>query len=80
MSERKDKSPLHLPKYVEDASRTAANSDGDLKSHGTSETWQPFIQQSGPEKPQQGGSLSPLSIYSQQAIVLQHTLKKTRKA
>jgi hypothetical protein len=69
LSERKDKSRLHLSRYVVDASRTSANSDGDLKIarnvkdvavHST--LW--------PEQQAQGSGVLPgLSVYSKQTVI-----------
>jgi hypothetical protein len=74
INERKDKSRLHLSKYVEDAARAAANSDGDLKIARNVKDVAGIHSTIWPEAPQQGSaSLPPLSVYAQQAIVVQQT-------
>jgi hypothetical protein len=71
INERKDKSRLHLSKYVEDASRTAAKSDGDLKIARNVKDVAAVHSTIWPDAPQQGNySLPPLSVYAQQAVVI----------
>jgi len=71
ISERKDNSRLHLSKYVEDASRTAANSDGDLKIARHVKDVAAVHSTIWPEEPQQGsGVLSGLAIYSSPPAVV----------
>jgi hypothetical protein len=70
ISERKDKSRLHLSKYVVDVSRTAANSDGDLKIARHVKDVAAVHSTIWPEQPSQGsGVMPPLSIYSKQTVI-----------
>ena len=70
LSERKDKSRLHLSSYVVDASRTAANSDGDLKIARHVKDVAAVHSTIWPEQPSQGsGVMPPLSIYSKQTVI-----------
>jgi len=67
---RKDESRLHLSKYVVDASRTAANSDGDLKIARQVKDVAAVHSIIWPEGPQQGsGVVSPLSVFSRQTVL-----------
>ena len=67
---RKDKSRSHLSKYVEDASRTAASSDGDLEIALQVKDVAAVHSRIWPEEPQQGsGVVSPLSVYSRQTVI-----------
>jgi hypothetical protein len=66
---RKDKSRLHLSKYVEDASRTAANSDGDLEIARQVKDVAAVHSTVWPEEPQGSGVVSPLSVYSRQTVI-----------
>jgi hypothetical protein len=70
LNERKDKSRLHLSKYVVDASERAAQSNGNLEIAGKVQKVAQVHGSVWPEQPQQGsGVLSPLSIYSQQTVI-----------
>jgi hypothetical protein len=70
LNERKDKSRLHLSKYVVDASERAAKSNGNLEIAGQVQKVAQVHCSVWPEEPQQGsGVLPPLSIYSEQTVV-----------
>lgn len=70
LSNRKDNSRLHLSKYVVDASRTAANSDGDLGIARQVKDVAAVHSTLWPEQPHQGSYTTPgLAVYAKQAIV-----------
>jgi hypothetical protein len=70
LNERKDKSRLHLSKYVVDASERAAQSDGNLEIAGKVQKVAQVRDSVWPEEPQQGsGVLGGLRVYSQQAVI-----------
>jgi hypothetical protein len=70
LNERKNKSRLHLSKYVVDASERAAQSNGNLEIAGQVQKVAQVHDSVWPEQPQQGsGVLSPLSIYSGQTVI-----------
>ena len=70
LNERKDKSRLHLSKYVVDASERAAKSDGNLKIAGQVQKVAQVHESVWPEKEAPArGTLAPLSIYSERTIV-----------
>ena len=74
LTARKEKSRLHLSKYVEDASRTAANSDGDLNIARQVKDVATVHSTIWPEEPQRGsGVVSPLSVYSRQTVIAVRT-------
>jgi hypothetical protein len=70
LNERKDKSRLHLSKYVVDASERAAQSNGNLEIAGQVQKVAQVHGSVWPEEPQQGsGVVSPLSVYSRQTVI-----------
>jgi hypothetical protein len=70
LNERKDKSRLHLSKYVVDASERAAQSNGNLEIAGKVQKVAQVHGSVWPEEPQQGsGVLGGLSVYSKQTII-----------
>jgi hypothetical protein len=70
LNERKDKSRLHLSKYVVDASERAAQSDGNLEIAGQVRKVAQVHGSVWPEQPHQGsGVMAPLSIYSKQTVL-----------
>jgi hypothetical protein len=74
LTARKEKSRLHLSKYVEDASRTAANSDGDLEIARNVKDVASVHSTIWPAEPQRGsGVVSPLSVYSRQTVIAVRT-------
>ena len=76
LSERKDKSRSHLSKYVVDASRTAANSDGDLTIARHVKDVAAVHSTIWPEAPPQGNCIMPpLSVYSKQTVLYVNTRK-----
>jgi hypothetical protein len=77
LNERKDKSRLHLSKYVVDASERAAQSNGNLEIAGKVQKVAQVHGSVWPEEPQQGsGVMSPLSIYSQQTVIAVRTRER----
>ena len=70
LNERKDKSRLHLSKYVVDASERAAQSNGNLEIAGKVQKVAQVHGSVWPEQPQQGsGVLGGLRVYSQQTVI-----------
>jgi hypothetical protein len=70
LNERKDKSRLHLSKYVVEASERAAQSNGNLEIAGKVQKVAQVHGSVWPEQPQQGsGVMAPLSIYSKQTVL-----------
>ena len=70
LNERKDKSRLHLSKYVVDASERAAQSNGNLEIAGQVQKVAQVHSSVWPEQPQQGsGVFGGLRVYSQQAVL-----------
>ena len=70
LNERKDKSKLHLSKYLVDASERAAQSNGNLEIAGKVQKVAQVHESVWPEQPQQGsGVLPPLSVYSNQTVI-----------
>ena len=70
LNERKDKSRLHLSKYVVDASERAAQSNGSLEIAGKVQKVAQVHDSVWPEKEQQGsGVMGGLAIYSQQTVI-----------
>jgi len=70
LNERKNKSRLHLSKYVVDASERAAQSNGNLEIAGKVQRVAQIHDSVWPEEAQQGsGVLAPLSIYSSQFVI-----------
>ena len=70
LNERKDKSRLHLSKYVVDASERAAQSSGNLEIAGKVQKVAQVRESVWPEQPQQGsGVLGGLSVYSKQTVI-----------
>jgi hypothetical protein len=77
LNERKDKSRLHLSKYVVDASERAAQSNGNLEIAGKVQKVAQVRESVWPEQPQQGsGVLGGLSVYSQQTVISVNTRKE----
>ena len=77
LNERKDKSRLHLSKYVVDASERAAQSNGNLKIAGKVQKVAQVHGSVWPEQPQQGsGVLGGLSVYSKQTVIAVETRKE----
>src|SRR5712691_10524828 len=73
LNERKDKSRLHLSKYVVDASERAAQSNGNLEIAGKVKVAQ-VHESVWPEQPQQAsGVLGGLRVYSQQTVIAVET-------
>jgi hypothetical protein len=74
LNERKDKSRLHLSKYVVDASERAAQSNGNLEIAGKVQKVAQVRESVWPEQPQQGsGVLGGLSVYSKQTVIAVET-------
>lgn len=71
ISERKDKSRLHLSQYVTDASQNAAASDGDLNISRHVKDVAAIHSTIWPEEEAEKhtGVLAPLSVYSQQTVI-----------
>ena len=70
LNERKDKSRLHLSKYVVDASERAAQSNGNLEIAGKVQKVAQVHGSVWPEEPQQGsGVMGGLKVYSQQTVI-----------
>jgi hypothetical protein len=70
LSERKDKSRLHLSKYVVDASEEAANHKNKLKITGQVKDIASTRSSLWPEREQEGsGVMSGLRVYSQQTVI-----------
>jgi hypothetical protein len=76
LNERKDKSRLHLSKYVVGASERAAQSNGNLEIAGKVQKVAQVHGSVWPEKEQQGsGVFGGLSVYSQQTVIAVETRK-----
>jgi len=74
LNERKDKSRLHLSKYVVDASERAAQSNGSLEIAGKVQKVAQIHDSVWPEQPQQGsGVMGGLKVYSQQTVIAVQT-------
>ena len=70
LNERKDKSRLHLSKYVVDASERAAQSNGSLEIAGKVQKVAQVPDSVWSEKEQQGsGVMGGLAIYSKQTVI-----------
>ena len=81
LNERKNKSRLHLSKYVVDASERAAQSNGNLEIAGQVQKVAQVHESVWPEQPQQGsGVVSPLSIYSKQTVIAVQTKTDSQSA
>jgi hypothetical protein len=77
LNERKDKSRLHLSKYVVDASERAAQSNGNLEIAGKVQKVAQVHESVWPEKEQQGsGVMGGLKVYSQQTVISVNTRKE----
>jgi len=74
LKERKDKSRLHLSKYVVDASERAAQSNGNLEIAGKVQKVAQIHESVWPEKEQRGsGVMGGLKVYSQQTVIAVET-------
>jgi hypothetical protein len=70
LNERKDKSRLHLSKYVVDASERAAQSNGNLEIAGKVQKVAQVHESVWPEKEGQGsGVMGGLKVYSNQTVI-----------
>ena len=74
LEERKDKSKLHLSKYVTDASAKASESNGNLKLAPRVRDVAAIHSTLWPEKEQQGNGVMPgLNIYSERTVIAVQT-------